>query len=261
MVFKYGGWCQHRFVFAVVFCFVGRDFSFQIKASGGVRSGSMLNVDYSQPPEYHFSQDSTQLAQFVREEMVKGHLATGPSYGRVLDLCAGCGVVGFELLHGLAIQSFDFLEVQSIFYPHWQANAQKFNDICFLKKAKINWIQANYDELLLPKYSKTWDLIVCNPPYFFLDQGKLPKGEVRLRCHFFKDSDLQNLWLGITNALKPQGRAYVLTRELQDHRRSLVSQIQALVGHLGDVQIVEMVRGTHLLRFINSLSVGDRIVR
>ena len=77
----------------------------------------MLNItytyNYKQPAQYRFSLDSIHLAKFVATQL-KSHSNLGTI--RVLDLCAGCGVVGFELSwHLPAIRQIDFIEVQDIY--------------------------------------------------------------------------------------------------------------------------------------------------
>jgi len=70
--------------------------------------------EYSQPDEYHFSHDSVFLArrvfEFLRDKNIDPKTA--------LDLCAGSGVIGLDLMFHLRSggkqrpQVFDFLEVQ-----------------------------------------------------------------------------------------------------------------------------------------------------
>ncbi|MGL6035003.1 MAG: hypothetical protein ACRC0N_08060, partial [Acinetobacter johnsonii] len=50
--------------------------------------------NYKQPDEYRFSLDSIHLARFVASQLAS-HSELGSL--RVLDLCAGCGVIGIEL--------------------------------------------------------------------------------------------------------------------------------------------------------------------
>ncbi|HAU1291084.1 TPA: SAM-dependent methyltransferase, partial [Legionella pneumophila] len=72
-----------------------------------------FTYNYKQPDEYHFSLDSIHLAKFVAKQL-KPYRDLGSL--RVLDLCAGCGIIGIELSwHLQAIRQIDFIEIQDIY--------------------------------------------------------------------------------------------------------------------------------------------------
>ena len=50
------------------------------------------NWDYAQPDYYRFSQDSLDLVKFALDNY------SFRKQDQVIDICAGCGVVGMELL-------------------------------------------------------------------------------------------------------------------------------------------------------------------
>lgn len=166
---------------------------------------------YSQPADYHFSHDSVFLA---REVFERHRALLSETQIKVLDLCAGCGIVGLDLLfHQLKEESFqgeiDFLEVQEVYQNHFETNLQTLQNI-FLKTLQAKWIQNNYANILC---EKKYDLIVSNPPYFLVNQGKLSTNPFKNRCRFFIDSDLQMLIQFIKNSLKINGFAYLLVRD------------------------------------------------
>lgn len=100
-----------------------------------------FTYNYKQPDEYHFSLDSVQLAQFVATEL-QSHSAL--SSLRILDLCAGCGVVGMELSwHLPAIRQIDFIEVQDIYTDYFHQNLAHINR----PELQCHWHLINYDEL------------------------------------------------------------------------------------------------------------------
>ena len=167
---------------------------------------------YSQPDDYHFSHDSV----FLAREIFERHSGQLTQNGvKILDLCAGCGIVGMDLIfHQLKEKSFngevDFLEVQEIYQPHFAKNKETLQSHFFDKPLSLNWIQASY---ALTDGGKKYDLIVSNPPYFLMGQGLLSPNEFKNRCRFFMDSDWQTMIRFMKNSLKPEGRAYFLVRE------------------------------------------------
>jgi tRNA1(Val) A37 N6-methylase TrmN6 len=134
---------------------------------------------------------------------------------QILDLCAGCGIVGMDLaFHLLKEKSFkgeiDFLEVQEIYQSHFEKNKTTLENNFAGQKVNLNWIQKNYAEI---NNFKKYDLIVSNPPYFVVGQGKLSPNEFKNRCRFFVDSDWQTMVQFIKASLMPEGVAYFLVRE------------------------------------------------
>lgn len=201
--------------------------------------------EYSQPEEYRFSHDSVFLARKVYELFKDKDLSSLQG----LDLCAGCGVIGLDFLYhcwhetGQTVKSFDFIEVQAVYKDHFLKNCETLNT----PETTLNFINANYQSLLGSTFTKKYDLILCNPPYFQVGQGKLSPSEFKNRCRFFIDSDFKNLMSFIAQSLAPGGKAYILLRDLGDHginyqdevRKMLHSEIQVI--NLGDI------RGTDLI--------------
>lgn len=161
---------------------------------------------YSQPDAYRFSHDSVFLARRVFE-LEKAHIEQN---WQVLDLCAGCGIVGLDFLFhcnkelGVHPQTCDFLEIQNEYEEHFAANCERLG----LPNACLNFKKQNYTESLNEKY----DLILCNPPYFDPREQQLSPNAFKNRCRFFLDASHDDLLKSISLSLKATGRAYVLTR-------------------------------------------------
>ncbi len=221
---------------------------------------------YSQPAEYRFSHDSIELAQRAAQ-FLKLKTDAGPRF-RVLDLCAGCGVVGLELAKLLRAENdkaprnleleFDFLEVQSVYREFFEKNR---NSVA--PGESLRWLEMNYSKILPdagPDSGKaagqvhtdflaTYDLVVANPPYFDREQGSLPPSDFKARCRFFIDSDFDTMFEVIAHVLKPSGSALVLVRDLKDHGVDRVASLNRILNPLGKWCELEPVRGTGLIYF------------
>ncbi len=229
----------------------------------GFFDGLFMN-GYSQPAEYRFSHDSIELAQRAAQFL---RLKTEAGL-RVLDLCAGCGVVGLELARilrtgdsGLSWRNleleFDFLEVQGVYREFFEVNRKSA-----VPEAKVRWLEMNYANLLSDRqsggdFTAKYDLVVSNPPYFDREQGSLPPSDFKARCRFFIDSDFETMFEAITTVLKPCGSALVLVRDLRDHGVDRVASLNRILNPLGQWCELEPVRGTGLIHF-QKAGLGNR---
>lgn len=192
-------------------------------------------LNYSQPEDYRFSHDSVFLARRVHEIYSEMRLASW----RALDLCAGTGIIGMDLLFhrreaGLDLPAnFDFLDVQDVYWDHFLENRGRLGEV----QSELQFLNLNYEKLVLPNYKNKYDLIVCNPPYFAEGSGKMSPSEFKNRCRFFLDSDLDKLLFSIHNTLRSSGSCYILLREIP----------RALPGNLR-YEVLPDVRGTYFLR-------------
>lgn len=202
---------------------------------------------YSQPEEYRFSHDSVFLARRVFERLRGRDLGAW----RVLDLCSGSGVIGLDFLFHCAQEesgtlpaAFDFLEVQEIYRTHFEENTRRLGEL----GTKLSFLHRNYKDLQNPEFAESYDLILSNPPYFFPWQGKLSPSEFKNRCRFFIDSDFKNLLLGIGASLKKSGEAYVLLRDLPEHRWNVLDEARNICGAQLEMEVLGDIRGTHYVR-------------
>lgn len=205
---------------------------------------SHYSYEYYQPEDYRFSLDSVFLAQIVARS-----LESHPNVGdlRVLDLCAGCGVVGLELqFHQKSLKKIDFLEVQDVYKNYFEKNVLQAQ----VEDSEFNFLLMNYDRLLKKDYKEVYDIIVSNPPYFFQGEGLLSPNEFKNRCRFFIDSDFKKMIKAILNSLKPAGKAYLLARPGTHHGRNLFEEIKKLITGLADVQVFDEVRGTNIIELV-----------
>lgn len=209
---------------------------------------TFFTIQYAQPPDYHFSHDSVFLARRVFEITLAKRLI--PS--SVLDLCAGCGVVGLDFLFHLSKEklelpkTIDFLEVQNIYNSYFQENVATLR--C---PAPKNFLNYNYADIIgAPDFFEKYDLILCNPPYFRVEQGLLSPSNFKNRCRFFIDSDLKNLISCISHCLANTGSAYVLIKSMHDHGIDLDEELTLILQHLPmQFKKIGLIRSTDLYEF------------
>lgn len=197
---------------------------------------------YAQPDFYHFSLDSIYLAEFVAAQLAqRADLSTL----NVLDLCAGCGVIGLELSwHLPALRKIDFLEVQSIYTPYFQKNVQQVNR----KELQLNWFVLNYDSLHTDSWKNKYDIIISNPPYFHPHHGTLSPSIEKNRCRFFIDSNFENYILAIVNSLSANGEAYILLRSTSMYGENAFANLtQCLSNTSVTATALTAIRGTHMV--------------
>ena len=105
----------------------------------------IYTIDYSQPPEYRFSLDSIFLAQRVADWLFLRQAQPE----KIADLCAGCGVVGLELLFhlnrrdGLSPTLIDFFEIQDEYRPHFEKNKSGEKNSFELQKSLVDSLNIN----------------------------------------------------------------------------------------------------------------------
>ncbi len=198
--------------------------------------------NYKQPDEYHFSLDSIYLAEFVATQM-KSHTDLGSL--RVLDLCAGCGVIGFQLSwHLRSVQHIDFIEVQDIYTDYFYQNLASVNR----PELQCRWHRINYDELHEKNWEGKFDLIISNPPYFQISHGMPSPSEFKNRCRFYLDSSFENYIRALENSLANNGKAYFLLRPLKQHGLDLFSDIQKILKQTSvTVEKISNIRGTDII--------------
>jgi tRNA1Val (adenine37-N6)-methyltransferase len=220
-----------------------------------------FTYEYSQPDDYHFSLDSIEMPLKVAEYLKEQYSGKDMKAWQCLDLCAGCGVLGFELMFHLPeIQKMDFLEVQDTYLPHFAKNrelalAKAQSLLPKLRVAgqshdepKYEFLNLNYESLMVPQFQHKYRLILCNPPYFLPEQGKHSPSDFKNRCRFFLDSTFEQLIESIQQSLAMDGEAFLLLRDLEDHGLDLLADLQKLIRGKLKCENLCMIRGTFLLK-------------
>jgi tRNA1Val (adenine37-N6)-methyltransferase len=163
-------------------------------------------VDYCSPDFYHFSEDPVWAAKEIvaREK--------GKKTAKFLDLCAGQGILGLEILQGIhQIEEAHFVELQEEFRPYWEKNYQLFG--CS-HRAKMVFQVRHFQDLCPPDHHG-YDLIASNPPYFAAHAHRQGPSRQRQLCRSWPAEYWPLFWDKLMQLLSPQGRAYFLSLEEQ----------------------------------------------
>ena len=201
-----------------------------------------FTYNYQQPDEYHFSLDSIHLAKFVATQL-KFHANLDSL--KILDLCAGCGVIGMELSwHLQAVRQIDFIEIQDIYTEYFYQNLAIVNR----PEVQFRWHLLNYDELHEKKWESKFDLMISNPPYFQVGHGMLSPSKFKNRCRFYLDSSFPSYIRALENSLANKGKAYFLLRPLKHHGLDLFSDIPKILQETSvTAKKISHIRGTDII--------------
>lgn len=139
---------------------------------------------------YRFSLDPLLLVDFVR-----------PPYGRVVDFCAGCGVVGLGLLSRDERATATLVELQPRLATLARRNAE---DNGMGGRAVV--VDGDLRSAL-PRGGGAFDVAVANPPYRTLDEGPAsPDEEVAIAQHELRVG-VGDVAAAMRRVLVPGGRA------------------------------------------------------
>lgn len=157
--------------------------------------------DYLQPDFYHFSQDSVLLAEIVANESI-----SLPEGSWCMDIGAGCGIVGFEVIKRLKHKvNFDFLEIQKDFVPFFNENLKVLGS----KRGHCQFHHIDFRKFLV---NRKYSLVVSNPPYFIPGKGRPASNPKKNKCRFFLDGSYCELLLFFKKVLSPMGKGFFLLR-------------------------------------------------
>jgi tRNA1Val (adenine37-N6)-methyltransferase len=174
-----------------------------------------MSNDYQQPDFYRFNQDSVQLVKWISTSISQAD--------SIIDLGAGCGVIGIELARILKPKKLTLLELQKEFEPYLTHNAQKFLP------------QDIEHEIVINSFSNfvtddKYDLIVCNPPYYLPGHGEVPKNKNRATARSFITDSWSILMQTISELLAVKGSGYIVLKA--DQRLYQMVQNEAKVARL-----------------------------
>lgn len=157
-------------------------------------------IDYFQPDFYRFNEDSLKLVNWVVKKNISGN--------HILDLGAGCGIIGIEASRSLRPLSASFVEVQEDFLPFLNQNLKTF----LPAKIEFHIFHMSFSQFY-PQ--KKYDLILSNPPYYLPGRGELSPDSRRAISRSFIQDGWRVLISKIQESLADEGMAFlVLKNEL-----------------------------------------------
>jgi tRNA1Val (adenine37-N6)-methyltransferase len=153
--------------------------------------------DYLQPDFYRFNQDSLKLVEWVFSRIKKAN--------KILDLGAGSGIIGIELANKLSAQQLTLVELQNDFLPYLEKNI------------KFQLKGGTQAEVLISSFGdwpprRTFDLIVCNPPYYLPGHGQPSEDQRRGIARTFLTDHWEILLSRIEESLTPEGKACLVIK-------------------------------------------------
>jgi tRNA1Val (adenine37-N6)-methyltransferase len=185
--------------------------------------------DYFQPDFYRFNQDSLILVRWILDQKI--------SYKSILDLGAGSGVIGIELARQMHPEKLVLVEYQKEFIPFLQKNCQTF----LPKNIQSEIVRSAFSEL---QTHQTFDLIVCNPPYYLPGKGQESKLPERAIARSFIKDDWKILLNTIEIYLAPQGLAFLVVKNdpmiLKEVEKAYSNQLKLQQHQLNDLIILEL---------------------
>ncbi len=156
-----------------------------------------LLINYVQPDQYHFSQESIGLSQWASQRVNSNEPLD------ILDVGAGCGVVGIEWFYARNnIDKVTLIEKQSVFL-----SSQKEN----IKGYEQSFLLLNED-FLQYKFKTKLDVILTNPPYFIKERSRPSVLEIRNTCRQIEEVNLKKWFSQMFEILKDDGHLFFVFR-------------------------------------------------
>lgn len=146
------------------------------------------------PDGYCFTSDSVLLANFCKPK----------SNARLLEFCAGCGVISILIDAKNKIKSIDAVELQSSLFDLCKKNFE-INDL--IQAVVHNCDLSDFDKLY---QGEQFDCVVCNPPYEKLQSSFLKLGEEKSIARAERWTTFEKIANATKKALKFGGTFFFL---------------------------------------------------
>lgn len=170
---------------------------------------------------YRFSVDSILLLNFIRLK----------NYENIIDLGTGCGIIPlllFSKRKGLSIYG---IEVQKNLADMARRSIE-LNQL----QANITIIQEDFRNLKNIFKNQQFDVVVSNPPYISLGQGKLSPSNSRAIARHEIKGNLEDIIFISNYLLKNKGRIYLIYRSAK-----LIKLILALKKYNIEPKVVKFI--------------------
>lgn len=143
---------------------------------------------------YKFTADAIKLAKFCKIKRTDN----------VLDMCAGCGVVGFYAYSLNECNKLYFNDIQKPMCNLIRKNI-KLNNL----ENKCEVIQKDLKDLTLADFEKHLDVILCNPPYFKVN-GKIKENISVAMCRHELTTNLEEVICKASKLISSKGKLYII---------------------------------------------------
>ncbi len=178
---------------------------------------------------YRFSVDPVLLAHFVR--------CTGDE--KILDLGAGCGIIGLILLYRaeLLIQKLTAFELQSGLVQLIRENIRvnSFQNVMQVVEGNLRQLQ----QYFLPESFST---VVCNPPFYTAGSGRRSANKESEIARHLVACTLKEVIIAASNAVKNKGKVVLVNPaesmgtllSLLSKHHLTVKRVQLVYSYPGD---------------------------
>ncbi len=141
---------------------------------------------------YRFSVDAVLLANFVK-----------PRAGdRALDLGAGCGVISLIMAWRSPETAITALELQPSLFELCRSNIERNGLV-----SRIHGIHGDLRRISSLLEAASFDLVVCNPPYYKVGSGRINPASERAAARHEIKADINQCVKAAAWALRSHGRA------------------------------------------------------
>jgi len=162
--------------------------------------------DYLQPDFYRFNEDSILLVEKIKTKITNAD--------SILDIGAGCGIIGIELSKIFRPKKLHLLELQNSYEYYLNEN--------------IKMLPPEVDAEVFISNLSSWtrkikyDLIVCNPPYYLPGKGQLSPNSQRSFSRTFLIDGWKELVPFILQSLAEKGKSFIVFK----NQREIVKEVE-----------------------------------
>jgi len=189
-------------------------------------------MDYQQPHFYKFNSDSISLSNLA----IQYSKDSCDEYKTLLDLGCGCGVVGIEVANQLnTIEYLSLVEVQQDYQDSIQFNLQNL----LIREVENKTSYKSFSQIG-EQLDETFDLIVCNPPYFTPGKGRKSSNVQRQICRTFEMDSPQILMKLILNSLSEKGKAFILMPKAEIQWQQIKDEYHNNIQKLSEESDIEI---------------------